>query len=93
MSATDRVRVLCVRSRFDSEASDIVITVEDTGVGIEGASNDRIFEPFFTTKTAGTGVGLAICRVIIEAHGGSLQAFANKPYGAVFQVRLPSGDL
>jgi signal transduction histidine kinase len=89
----DRPRALRVRSHFDPEASNVVIAVEDTGVGIEAASNDRIFEPFFTTKTAGTGVGLAICRVIVEAHGGSLQASANKPYGAVFQVRLPSGDL
>ena len=92
-STTDRARVLRIRSDFNQESSDVVVTVEDTGMGIEGAGNDRIFEPFFTTKSTGTGVGLTICRVIVEAHGGSLQASANKPYGAIFQVTLPSGDL
>ena len=63
------------------------------GTGIEGEDNDRIFEPFFTTKSAGTGIGLTICRMIIEAHGGSLRASANEPYGTIFHVTLPSGDL
>ena len=92
-SITDRARVLHVRSDFNQESSDVIVTVEDTGMGIEGAGTDRVFEPFFTTKSTGTGVGLTICRVIIEAHGGSLRASANKPHGAVFQVTLPSGDL
>ena len=91
-SVVDRARALRVRTDIVQESSDIVVTVEDTGMGIEGAG-DGIFEPFFTTKSTGTGVGLTICRVIIEAHGGSLRASANKPYGAIFQVLLPSGDL
>jgi signal transduction histidine kinase len=70
-----------------------VVTVEDSGTGLGGEDKDRMFEPFFTTKSTGTGVGLAICRVIIESHGGSLVASENKPCGAIFEVTLPSGGL
>ena len=92
-SVTDRARNLQVRTDAVQKSSHIVVTVEDSGTGLEGEDKDRIFEPFFTTKSTGTGVGLTICRVIIESHGGSLVAFANKPYGAIFQVTLPSGDM
>lgn len=92
-SVTDRARNLQVRTDVVQESSDVVVTVEDSGTGLEGEDKDRIFEPFFTTKSTGTGVGLTICRVIIESHGGSLKALANKPYGAIFEVTLPSGDL
>jgi signal transduction histidine kinase len=92
-SVTDRARVLRVSSDIIQESSDIVVTVEDTCMRIEGKDKDRIFEPFFTTKSTGTGIGLTICRVIIEAHGGSLRISTNKPYGTIFQVTLPSGDL
>jgi signal transduction histidine kinase len=90
-SVSDRARVLRVSSDVIPESSNIVFTVEDTGTGVEGMNEDRIFEPFFTTKSAGTGIGLSICRSIIESHGGGLQACANKPYGTIFQVTLPSG--
>lgn len=90
---TDRARLLYIRSNLVQESSDVVVTVEDSGLGIDGDGDDRIFEPFFTTKSTGIGIGLTICRVIIESHGGSLRAFANKPYGAIFQVTLPSGNL
>ena len=92
-SVTDRARNLQVRTNVVQESSDVVVTVEDSGTGLEGEDKDRIFEPFFTTKSTGTGVGLTICRVIIESHGGSLVALANEPYGAIFEVTLPSGDL
>ena len=92
-SVTDRARVLRVSSDIIQETSNVVVTVEDSGTGIEGEDSDRIFEPFFTTKSAGTGIGLTICRMIIEAHGGSLRASANEPYGTIFHVTLPSGDL
>jgi len=92
-SVTGRTRDLRIRSFLVQELSEVVVIVEDSGIGIEGHGSKQIFEPFFTTKSTGTGVGLTICRVIVEAHGGSLQASTNKPYGAVFQVTLPSADL
>ena len=92
-SVTDRARNLQVRTNVVPESSDVVVTVEDSGPGLGSEDKNRIFEPFFTTKSTGTGVGLAICRVIIESHGGSLVALANKPYGAIFEVTLPNGDL
>jgi signal transduction histidine kinase len=90
-SVTNRARNLQVRTNVVQESSDVVVTVEDSGAGLGGEDKDRIFEPFFTTKSTGTGVGLTICRVIIESRGGSLAASANKPYGTIFQVTLPSG--
>jgi signal transduction histidine kinase len=90
---TDRARNLQVRTNVVQGSSDVVITVEDSGTGLGGEDKDRIFEPFFTTKSTGTGVGLTICRVIIESHGGSLVALANRPYGAILEVTLPSDDL
>jgi signal transduction histidine kinase len=92
-SVTGRPRDLRIRSFFIQESSEVGIAVEDSGVGIEGGDSNHIFEPFFTTKSTGTGVGLTICRVIVEAHGGSLQASSNKPYGAVFRVIMPIGDV
>jgi len=92
-SVTDRARMLRVSSDVVQESSDVVVTVEDTGAAIEDKNKDRIFEPFFTTKSTGTGIGLAICRSIIDSHGGRLQASAKKPYGMIFQVTLPSGGL
>jgi signal transduction histidine kinase len=92
-SVTDRARVLRVSSDSNQESSDVVVTVADSGTGIGGKDKDRIFEPFFTTKSTGTGVGLSICRVIVESHGGSLRVSTNKPYGTIFRVTLPTGDL
>jgi signal transduction histidine kinase len=92
-SVTGRPRDLHICSVLIQGSSEVVIAVEDSGIGIEGGGSKHIFEPFFTTKSTGTGVGLTICRVILEAHGGSLEASPNKPYGAVFKVTLPSGDL
>jgi signal transduction histidine kinase len=91
-SVTDRARVLRVSSDIIHEPSGIAITIEDSGTGIKGGDKDRIFEPFFTTKSTGTGIGLAICRSIIDSHGGSLRVSANTPYGTIFQVTLSSGD-
>ena len=90
MTVTDRVRSLRMTSDNNSESSGIVVTVEDTGTGIDKQSKDRIFETFFTTKATGTGMGLAICRSIIESHGGSLEVSANNPYGTIFYVALPT---
>jgi len=90
-NVTGRSSVLTVRSRAKTGSSDVVVAVEDTGVGIAETDSDRIFEPFFSTKAVGTGVGLTICRVIVEAHGGTIEACANMPYGTIFRVTLPPG--
>ena len=63
--------------------------MEDTGGGIDPAHLDRIFDPFFTTKSNGMGLGLSICRSIIEAHGGRLSASPRSPFGTAFHLILP----
>jgi signal transduction histidine kinase len=88
---TDRVRLLKVSSRFVSGQS-ALIDVADSGTGIEAGKVDGLFDAFFTTKPHGTGMGLAICRSIIEAHGGRLSAASNEPHGAVFRFTLPVED-
>jgi PAS domain S-box-containing protein len=74
----------------ETEASGgVVVGVCDSGLGLDPQSVDRLFEAFYTTKSSGMGMGLAICRSIIEAHGGRLWVSANEPRGAVFQFTLP----
>jgi PAS domain S-box-containing protein len=85
---SDRPRVLRLRSER-CEPGKIMVTVHDSGPGIEKKNIHRIFEPFFTTKANGTGMGLAICRSVVESHGGKLMASHGHPYGAVFQIVLP----
>jgi PAS domain S-box-containing protein len=70
----------------------VIVTVRDSGPGFKSDSFDRVFDPFYTTKPAGMGMGLSICRSIIEAHGGRLWATANAPQGAVFQFTLHPDD-
>lgn len=72
-----------------AEAGGVQVTVRDTGPGLVKASTDRIFDPFYTTKPAGLGMGLSICRSIIEAHGGRLWASASPSGGASFAFTLP----
>ena len=67
----------------------IVVTVRDSGPGIEPERYDQLFKPFYTTKANGIGMGLSICRSIIDAHGGRLWIEANEPRGAVFQFAIP----
>jgi signal transduction histidine kinase len=67
----------------------MLIRVQDTGSGIDPKNIDRIFEALFTTKSRGMGMGLSICRSIIEAHGGRLWASAGVPFGSIFHIRLP----
>jgi PAS domain S-box-containing protein len=67
----------------------VLVTVRDFGMGLDPQSVDRLFEAFYTTKPGGLGMGLAICRSIIQTHGGRLWATANEPRGAVFQFTLP----
>jgi signal transduction histidine kinase len=85
---TDRPRELMIRSQQDEEHR-VLVTVTDSGVGISAENADRLFNPFFTTKSSGLGMGLSICRSIVEAHGGRLWTTANLPHGATFHFALP----
>jgi PAS domain S-box-containing protein len=86
---TDRPRELVIRSRHD-EPQEVLVSVTDCGGGISAENTDRLFNAFFTTKSSGMGMGLSICRSIVEAHGGRLWATANLPHGATFQFALPA---
>src|SRR5713101_4374377 len=90
-SVTDRPRELVIRSRQD-ETQQMLISVTDCGVGISAEDADRLFNAFFTTKSGGMGMGLSICRSIVEAHGGRLSACRNEGRGATFQFVLPSHE-
>jgi PAS domain S-box-containing protein len=87
-SVTDRPRELMIQSGQD-ETQHVFVSVTDCGVGISAENVDRLFNAFFTTKSSGMGMGLSICRSIMEDHGGRLWATANVPHGATFQFTLP----
>jgi C4-dicarboxylate-specific signal transduction histidine kinase len=87
MAAKNDPRVLRVKSE-PYEGDLVMVSVADTGTGINAQNIDRIFNPLFTTKSDGMGMGLAICRAIIEAHEGRLWFAPNTPRGAVFQFTL-----
>jgi two-component system, LuxR family, sensor kinase FixL len=83
------LRELVIGSLEDA-AGAIVLTVKDVGAGIEPENFDHVFDPFFTTKPAGMGMGLAICKSIVEAHGGRIWATSKPGQGATFQFTLPA---
>ena len=87
MSAQDEPRVLSVRSEAFEEGG-VLVSVADTGPGVSAQDSERVFNPLFTTKSKGMGMGLSICRAIIEAHSGRLWVAPNAPRGAVFQFTL-----
>jgi C4-dicarboxylate-specific signal transduction histidine kinase len=84
----DGPRELSVTSRLHTDNS-ILVAVRDSGVGLDATNPEQVFDAFFTTKPDGMGMGLAISRTIVEAHGGRLWAEPNSPSGAVFQFTLP----
>jgi signal transduction histidine kinase len=73
-----------------AESDGVLVIVRDSGPGLPPSNAERLFDAFYTTKADGMGMGLSICRSIIEAHGGQLWASANEPRGAVFQFTVPA---
>ena len=92
MSSVDVGRRELLISTGQSRTNGIVVAVRDSGPGIDPERFQHVFEAFYTTKSGGMGMGLSICRSIIDAHGGRLWAEANGPHGAVFQFTLPSPE-
>jgi signal transduction histidine kinase len=78
-------------STAEDKSSGVRVEVRDSGPGLSPESLERLFDPFYTTKPSGMGMGLSICRSIIEAHGGQVWVTANRPQGAVFQFTLAGG--
>ncbi|WP_212626250.1 AAA family ATPase [Pseudomonas sp. PP3] len=88
-AVSDGVRQLRIRSMLN-DAGWVRVCVSDSGPGFTGGDGEHVFASFYTTKSAGLGLGLSICRSIVEAHGGKLWACANQPRGAIFQFSLPA---
>jgi PAS domain S-box-containing protein len=89
MKEVDGIREMVIRSQR-AENEQILVSISDTGVGIPPQLAEQIFDPFFTTKPHGTGMGLRICRSIIESHGGRLWAVRPSGRGATFHLSLPA---
>jgi C4-dicarboxylate-specific signal transduction histidine kinase len=87
----ERARKLRITSR-PHDTDGVMITVEDSGAGIDPRNAKQIFEPFYTTKQQGMGLGLSICRSIVEAHGGRLSAAPGALHGLAMRISLPSGE-
>ena len=90
-SDEEGARELSIRTE-QSQTGGVLVEVRDSGPGIDREHLERVFEPFFTTKNSGIGMGLAICRTIIDAHGGRLWVDASEPRGAVFRFTLPAAE-
>ena len=87
-SVTDRPREMLIRSQ-PHEADQVLVAVQDSGIGIDSENAERLFNAFFTTKASGMGMGLSISRSIIGAHGGRLWVSPNADHGAAFQFTVP----
>jgi signal transduction histidine kinase len=81
---------LLIRSERQQEDLGVIVTLQDSGVGLDPNERDRVFDAFFSTKPRGLGMGLSICQTIISAHGGRLSARSNADYGTTFEFTLPA---
>jgi two-component system sensor kinase FixL len=90
MEASERRELIVSVAHGDDGMA--LVTVADTGPGVDPAVAERLFEPFLTTKSSGLGVGLSICRTIVEAHGGRIWADRNRLGGATFCFTLPLAE-
>jgi len=88
---SDQPRWLRVKAEA-TEHHGFLVAIEDSGPGITTKDMERVFEPFFTTKAGGMGLGLSICRSIVEAHDGRLWVSPGNPHGTVFMFTLPAHD-
>ena len=86
---SERSRELLISTGQDASGA-VLVTVQDSGPGLNPESFDRLFDPFYTTKPGGMGMGLSICRSIVEAHGGRIWASRTAGPGAAIQFTLPS---
>ena len=93
-SVDERERCLEIRGRRDTDGEQraVTISVDDCGIGLQPEEMHRLFDAFYTTKPHGMGLGLAISRSIIEAHGGRLWAESKRDRGAIFSFRLPAAE-
>ena len=86
---TDRARVVTIRTQ-QYGSDQVLVAVQDAGIGIEPANLEQVFKAFYTTKPEGVGIGLSICRSIVEAHGGRVWADRNTGPGMTFQFTISS---
>jgi C4-dicarboxylate-specific signal transduction histidine kinase len=86
-TVADRARVLTIQTE-QRKSDQVLVTVQDVGVGVEPEGPDRLFSAFYTTKADGMGMGLSICRSIVEAHGGRVWASRNIGSGMTFQFTI-----
>jgi signal transduction histidine kinase len=87
-AVTDRARELTISSSVTAPAS-VLVSVEDTGTGLDPVIAPRVFDPFFTTKRDGLGMGLSICRSIVESRGGRVWAVPRAPHGTALHFTMP----
>jgi C4-dicarboxylate-specific signal transduction histidine kinase len=87
----DRPRVLRISSQHEPPES-VLVAVQDSGMGLDPTTAERMFDPFYTTKAGGMGMGLSICRSIIDSYGGRLWASSAQSNGALVQFTLPTED-
>jgi signal transduction histidine kinase len=90
MAGTDQDSRKLLITSGKAESGGVLVAVGDTGPGLPPGTTEHLFEPFHTTKPNGMGMGLSICRSIIETHGGRMWASENLPRGAVFEFTLPA---